>query len=97
MLPADRPAITHYNDVVPDAKHIHLDLMPEPFLGSPEVPIVFLALNPGFSPDDYPWHQQEHFKQLSRDNLLHAPMRYPFYLLDPSISAFRLAGSRVSP
>ncbi len=87
VLPADRPAITRYNSAVPTEKQIHLDLMPEPFLGSPEAPIVLLALNPGFSPDDYQWHQQEHFRKLSLGNLIHAPMQYPFYLLDPSISA----------
>jgi len=34
------------------AKRIHLELLPEPFLGRHEAPVTLLNLNPGFSPDD---------------------------------------------
>lgn len=66
---------------------IHLELLPEPFIGDPSAPIVVLALNPGFSPDDPRHHKTAQFIELSRRNLRFENERYPFFLLDPTLEA----------
>ena len=65
-----------------DAAKLHLELLPEPFLGDPKSPVVLLNLNPGFSDTDTFWHSRPDFSTCSRDNLLHRPAEYPFYLLN---------------
>jgi hypothetical protein len=62
-----------------------LELLPEPFLGSPDAPVVLLALNSGYNDGDRLRHQQPAFVERSRSNLLHCPADYPFYPLDPNI------------
>ncbi len=65
------------------AKRIHLELLPEPFLGRHEVPVTLLNLNPGFSPDDQALLPDADFVASLRKNLDQATQPYPFYLLDP--------------
>jgi len=66
---------------------IHLELLPEPFLGAPTAPVVLLSLNPGYSPDDQQPHQDPTFQALSRASLVYAPGQYPFVLLNPEVQA----------
>lgn len=49
VLPADAPAISSFNQGVSDEHQIRLELLPEPYLGDPDAPIILLSLNPGFS------------------------------------------------
>ncbi len=60
-------------------------ILPEPYLGRPDAPVVLLNLNPGSNPRDIEWHSDPLFTERSRGNLLHCQTDYPFYLLDPSI------------
>jgi hypothetical protein len=62
------------------------ELLPEPFLGTPNAPVVLLNLNPGYKESDIEFHKDPLFIKLSLGNLNHAPMEYPFYLLDPRIA-----------
>jgi hypothetical protein len=87
VLPGDAQKIDAFNREASDSKRIHLNLLPEPFLGSPDAPIVLLSLNPGFSPDDALSHSDATFAGLSRDNLEHRASDHPFYLLNPRITA----------
>jgi hypothetical protein len=48
---------------------------------------VLLNLNPGFSPDDRIHHGDPVFINRSRGNLLHHSSNFPFFLLDPAITA----------
>ena len=87
VLQEDRTAIDRFNARATELHQIHLELIPEPFLGRPDAPIVLLNLNPGFDPDDTRFHQSDpYFIEQSRKNLLHSPIRYPFYLLNPKLS-----------
>ncbi len=70
-----------------DRTEVHLDVLPEPFLGDPAAPVVLLALNPGFAEADRRWHADPAFIALCRANLEHRPSPYPFYLLNPTLSA----------
>jgi hypothetical protein len=90
VLNDDEPPITAFNqhptthaDVT-----VRLELLPEPFLGDPEAPVVLLNLNPGFDAvEDRRWHAFPVFQDLSRANLSHdRSLLYPFFLLDPLLA-----------
>jgi hypothetical protein len=67
-------------------ERVQLNLLPEPFLGRPDAPVVLLNLNPGFNTrNDHRQHGNAFFAERSRTNLLHGSADYPFYLLDPGI------------
>lgn len=84
VLPEDAPSLQTFNGVAKAEYSIHLELLPEPYLGSPKARIFLLNLNPGFNEDDATFHHgHAYFIQTSRANLLHEQLDYPFYLLDP--------------
>lgn len=87
VLPEDADLLAACSATATEDTALHFDLLPEPFLGSPDAPVVLLNLNPGFSPEDVQHHLDPRFAQSSRDSLLHRPMTYPFFLLDPTITA----------
>jgi hypothetical protein len=82
----DRAILEKFNTTATDATRIHGELLPEPFLGDPEAPIVLLSLNPGFSSEDIKHHTDPTFTHLLRLNLEHGQSDFPFYLLNPRIA-----------
>jgi hypothetical protein len=56
-----------------------LELLPEPFLGSLDAPVVLLNLNPGYNKNDIIFHKQKLFQQLSLANLRQINSEYPFF------------------
>lgn len=75
--------IEEFNKTVGKAKII-MDQLPGPYLGNPvNAKVVILSLNPGYSKKDTVLHQEEKFKNDLRANLLHNPIEYPFYYLNP--------------
>jgi hypothetical protein len=81
----------------------HTNLLPDPFTGNPEAPIVVFTLNPGYTDDakalrwrnkgcsgsDDWWHaNSEVMRDCYSANLKHEPQEYPMFFLDP-----RLRGS----
>jgi hypothetical protein len=84
VLKADQQRILGFNSKAKPEHFIHLELLPEPYLGNPSAPIILLNLNPGFSTEDICYHHgNDYFVQTSRADLLHESLEYPFYLLDP--------------
>jgi hypothetical protein len=84
VLPEDRALVERYNRGAPESYRIQLGVLPEPFLGRPDAPVVLLALNPGYSDGDPAVHASPRFAAHARANLAHAARHYPFYLLDPA-------------
>ena len=84
VLPEDRPLIDDFNR---KTRAIDDTLIPEPFLGLPNAPVVLLNLNPGLSQEDTKWHKNPQFIAQSRANLFHAATPYPFFLLNPDLDA----------
>lgn len=87
VLEGDRALVDTFNTRAKARQAIDTSLLPEPFLGRPHAPVVLLGLNPGWSPGDAEWHRNPEFVRLCRANLVHEPSRYPFYLLNPTLSA----------
>ena len=85
VLPQDAAAIEAFNQTATETTRYCLDLIPEPFLGSPSAPIVLLSLNPGLTNAGPEIHSATEFARLARANLMHEPSDYPFYLLNPDV------------
>lgn len=86
VLEQDRAIIEKHNRTASAERFIHLNCLPEPFLGKPDAPVILLNLNPGFDPDDVRFHLEDRaFIERSRANLRHEAQDYAFYLLDPAI------------
>ncbi len=84
VLDTDYEAIAAFNRQTKLEWQIHLEALPEPFLGKPIAPVVLLSLNPGFGQETIAFHQTNtYFRESHRRNLIHEPSHYPFYLLDP--------------
>jgi hypothetical protein len=92
VLASDRLPIKEFNKRARAEYRIIEHLMPVPYLGSPDAPIVLLHLNAGYSPEDETRQSTKRFRQISRRNLLHQPLSYPFYYLD-----LQLEGSEQDP
>lgn len=55
-----------FNRSAAETTRIHTELLPEPFFGRFDAPIVVLLLNPGFSADDAAYHAQPKFRSRLR-------------------------------
>ena len=84
VLPQDHQRIAAFNRTADASTLIRLEMMPEPFLGNPDAPVVLLNLNPGFNPAAHR-NETPEFYTLSRNNLRQEGGEYPFYLLTPSL------------
>lgn len=87
VLHADLEAIQEFN-AKPNRKDEHVirvDVLPEPFVGSKDAPVLLLSNNPGYGEEAV--HKQESaFMDRMRANLHHQPVAYPFVYLDPALS-----------
>jgi hypothetical protein len=88
VLPEDASLVAEFNETASEKLTLHLELLPEPFLGRSNAPVVLLNANPGYSPagDGRRVHCDPRFAASLRRNLLHRHLsgEYPFYLLDPA-------------
>lgn len=83
-LTNDHLRIVEFNQLADEAHKIHLEILPEPFIGNPAANVLLLNLNPGYNLRDLHFHtNDEHFMQSLRKNLQHEDQEYPFYPLDP--------------
>lgn len=84
VLASDAPAIDQFHQgPVDESQRLHLELIPEPFLGRPDAPVVLLNLNPGFSERDILSHEDPVFAAAAMATLHQEVQSHPFYLLDP--------------
>lgn len=87
ILLRDWPTIVKHNaKVQQEAWLIRDEVLPEPYLGRRDAPIVLLNLNPSFAAYDIPFYDRPDVQQMWQDNILHNRMEYPFYLLDPRLT-----------
>lgn len=83
VLPEDATAISAFNLRAHEKKRYDLTLFPEPYFGHPSAPVIVLALNPGWGPNDAEVHAQQGFAELARRSLTHDLAPYPFLHLQP--------------
>lgn len=88
VLDADRLIVEQHNDrIEAPEKKFRLDLLPDPFIGDPNAPVVLLSMNPGFDPDDAKIHASPDFRRAIHRNLAHERTAFPFYYLDPAFKS----------
>src|SRR5918995_716656 len=73
----DKPAVAAFNARASDEHRIQTDVLPQPFLGSKDAPIVLLNLNPGFDDSDYLVYEEPSGFEAGRKTLPHEPLPYP--------------------
>ncbi len=94
VLPDDREQVLAFNDRpgrLPTHK-VHLEFLPQPYIGRIDAPIVVLRLSPGHSPRDIRFTEDARCREVWRRNALHQPLDYPFYPLDPLLAWTESAG-----
>jgi hypothetical protein len=79
VLSCDETAISSFNRRASERHHVHLDALPEPFIGDPLAPIVMLNLNPGFHPRDPEVHARPDAAALIRANLEHRGRAFYYF------------------
>jgi hypothetical protein len=85
LLMPDQRAVLAHNERVPEVLQVKHNVLPEPYLGRPDAPVLLLNLNPGYTEEDIAFYRQTNVRHLWRKNLLHEKMEYPFWLLDPTL------------
>jgi len=71
VLDIDKPFIKAHNHIYRSdpTRLLHEDLLPAPYLGFHNAPVVVLLANPGWDPDDYEMLDRPSIFQLALDNL----------------------------
>lgn len=84
VVPADQPYLDAFNASQRRRPEHEIDttLLPEPWLGRHDAPVVMLTANPGIDPSDRIFHARRDFALANRANLL-TSAGVPNYLLDP--------------
>lgn len=83
ILETDKEEVLTFNTKAKPIVKIQHHVLPEPYIGNPNAPVVLLNLNPGYADEDVAYYQTEFVLQLWQKNLFHMPMEYPFYILHP--------------
>ncbi len=85
VLHEDRAAVNAFNRAASERACLHLELLPEPFIGNLKAPVLFLALNPGYKSADRRVHRRAAFRALVRACYSQRPTQYPNYYLNPRV------------
>ena len=90
VLPDDALTVAAHNARCDDRYRVQLGVVPEPYIGRIDAPVVFLNINPGWNEIHDPINSvRPAFVTRHAANLFHRPMTFPFYLLDPDLAPFR--------
>ena|SRR3990172_2650842 len=68
-----------------EALRVRTDLLPEPFLGARNAPVVLLLLNPGFHPEDPAAHALPGFRRRVLQCIHGEGAEYPLFHLEPAL------------
>ena len=83
VLQEDAEAIEAFNRRTKPETRIETDLLPMPFVGRIEAPVILLLLNPGVVDESYIVHRIAQFRRSVRACHRQDPVEYPNCFLDP--------------
>ena len=83
VLQEDAEAIEAFNRRARPETWIETNLLPIPFVGRIDAPVILLLLNPGVSDESYTVHRKAQFRRSRRECHRQDPVEYPNYYLDP--------------
>ncbi len=86
VLDSDAPLVQRFNQRASDPVRIQTSLLPEPYIGRVDAPVVLLTLNPGVSPGDFALHEDSEFRERIRACHRQEEVAYPNYYLDPDVT-----------
>ena len=96
VLPEDRPALEAFNraprQLIKGDFRVETRMLPEPFVGRLNAPIIILLLNPGIAAEpavaeeDLRLHQDPEFREIVRRCHRQAATPYPNYFFDPAVT-----------
>lgn len=86
VLAADAVAVDRFNEKAVASVRIELSLVPEPYVGRIDAPVILLTLNPGVSGEDFALHENPAFRERVLRCHRQAPTEYPNYYLDPAVA-----------
>jgi hypothetical protein len=87
VLPDDHERLAEFQKKARESCRLRFDVIPMPFLGNPDAPVVLLNTNPGFVPEDLPPHSDPKFVELARANLVHKIEHNTFLTLHPDVNS----------
>jgi hypothetical protein len=86
VLPEDEAVVRDFNAWKGETHKLRIDeLVPEPFVGDQNAPVVLLGNNPGFTPEGADRKKEPRFASRMRSNLLHEATDCPFVFFAPDI------------
>ena len=83
LLREDAEAVKAFNLKAKPENRIETGLLPIPFVGRIDAPVILLLLNPGVSDESYTVHRKAQFRRSRRECHRQDPVEYPNYYLDP--------------
>jgi hypothetical protein len=83
VLSQDASAVAQFNERANARSRVEVDLLPEPFVGRLDAPIVMLLLNPGVEGSEFTVHRDPRFIEPVRACHRQLPREYPHYYLAP--------------
>ena len=84
VLEEDAPYILEFNRRAKERERIDTHLLPEPFFGRRDAPVVVLLLNPGLGANDRRHHKNRQFTDLLLSDIHSPTPANHFHLTDPT-------------
>lgn len=82
VIPQDRPYVEAFNKHADNRTKLRLRLLPDPFIGRSDAPLVVLMLNPGFTPIDHWQYRIPERRRLIMSSLMRGDGQRMHYLDD---------------
>lgn len=78
-------------------RQLQYDLLPQPFMGRKDAPVVILQHNPSWSNEDFTWVTNPLHRKCVFDCLAHKNTKYPFHAIAPDFENSSKDKSKQSP
>lgn len=86
LLSIDRVAVETHNTTAKEQHKFRLDMVPEPYMGRPDAPIVVLTGNPRFRADDLETHARPEVQELLLACARREELEFPLVWMDPRLA-----------
>lgn len=86
VLADDEAEVRRFNEHAAARHRLRVEaILPEPFVGDPDAPVLVLGNNPGVTDAGLVRRSEPRFRARMRANLLHQPSDWPFVFFDPNV------------
>ncbi len=85
LLDIDRDAVLSHNATAKPRHRFYLEMVPEPYMGRTDAPVVLLTGNPRYRENDLPTHARNDVRDLLLASARQEDLQYPMVWLDPAL------------